>query len=582
MRILIVGGYGTFGGRLARLLANEPALTLLIAGRSLTKAQAFCGSLPVGAKRLAQCFDRDADVTAQIREIRPDLVVDATGPFQVYGANPYRIVLGCLENGIDYIDLADGSDFVKGIAQFDAEAKRRGIYVLSGASTCPLLTAAVTRHLSKDLARLKTVVAGIAPSPYAGVGLNVIRAIASYSGRRLQIVRDGKASVAYAMTETRRYTIGPPGQIPLQNFRFSLVDVPDLQLLPELWPELEEVWVGAGPGPEVLQRILNALAWLVRLRALPSLRPLAGMMHRVTNLVRWGEHRGGMFVEITGASESGVEVRRSWHLLAEGDDGPYIPSMACASLIRKVLAGTRPMAGARPAIGDLELEDYQALFQQRKIVTGIRHSRPPGDPEPLYQRVLGDAWEELPREIREMHQCTGSLRATGKAEVKRGTGLVSRVVGASVGFPAAGLDVPLTVEFRPTDEGEHWIRSFAGRTFSSLQWEGSGRSCRLLREGFGPLVFDLALVVEKERLYLVVRGWSLLGLPLPLAMGPRGLFHESVSDGRFHFHVEITHPLAGLIVGYRGWLVPIHGREERSFPTRFARPGLERWWKERS
>jgi hypothetical protein len=104
----------------------------------------------------------------------------------------------------------------------------------------------------------------------------------------------------------------------------------------------------------------------------------------------------------------------------------------------------------------------------------------------------------------------------------------------------------------------------------------------LLREGFGPLVFDLALVVEKERLYLVVRGWSLLGLPLPLAMGPRGLFYESVADGRFHFHVEITHPLAGLIVGYRGWLVPIDAREERSFPTRFARPGLERWWKERS
>jgi predicted DCC family thiol-disulfide oxidoreductase YuxK len=27
-------------------------------------------------------------------------------------------------------------------------------------------------------------------------------------------------------------------------------------------------------------------------------------------------------------------------------------------------------------------------------------------------------------------------------------------------------------------------------------------------------------------------------------------------DGRFHFHVEIGHPLIGLIVRYGGWVVP--------------------------
>ena len=32
--------------------------------------------------------------------------------------------------------------------------------------------------------------------------------------------------------------------------------------------------------------------------------------------------------------------------------------------------------------------------------------------------------------------------------------------------------------------------------------------------------------------------------------------YEFAQDGRFHFHVEIGHPLTGLIVRYRGWLVP--------------------------
>ena len=39
---------------------------------------------------------------------------------------------------------------------------------------------------------------------------------------------------------------------------------------------------------------------------------------------------------------------------------------------------------------------------------------------------------------------------------------------------------------------------------------------------------------------------------------PRSASYESVEDGRFRFHAEISHPLTGLIVRYRGWLVPKH------------------------
>jgi uncharacterized protein YbjT (DUF2867 family) len=42
-RILILGGYGTFGGHLATLLAGDARVSLLIAGRSLSQAQAFIG-----------------------------------------------------------------------------------------------------------------------------------------------------------------------------------------------------------------------------------------------------------------------------------------------------------------------------------------------------------------------------------------------------------------------------------------------------------------------------------------------------------------------------------------------------------
>ena len=123
-----------------------------------------------------------------------------------------------------------------------------------------MLTAAVVRRLARGMTRVDAISGGIAPSPYAGVGLNVIRAIAGYSGKPIALVRDGKKTVAYGLTEWRRYTIAPPGRLPLGSIRFSLVDVPDLQVLPDLWPGLRDIWMGAGPVPEILHRALNVCA----------------------------------------------------------------------------------------------------------------------------------------------------------------------------------------------------------------------------------------------------------------------------------------------------------------------------------
>jgi hypothetical protein len=66
----------------------------------------------------------------------------------------------------------------------------------------------------------------------------------------------------------------------------------------------------------------------------------------------------------------------------------------------------------------------------------------------------------------------------------------------------------------------------------------------------------MALVCESERMRLVVRRWSVCGIPMPRALAPRGNSCEFAQPGRFHFHVEIAHPFTGLIVRYRGWLVP--------------------------
>ena len=59
-------------------------------------------------------------------------------------------------------------------------------------------------------------------------------------------------------------------------------------------------------------------------------------------------------------------------MIAEAADGPFIPSMAVAALVRRCLAGRKPAAGARPASGELDLPDYEELFRARTIYSGRR------------------------------------------------------------------------------------------------------------------------------------------------------------------------------------------------------------------
>ncbi|MDZ5650529.1 DUF4166 domain-containing protein [Nitrospirillum sp. BR 11828] len=123
--------------------------------------------------------------------------------------------------------------------------------------------------------------------------------------------------------------------------------------------------------------------------------------------------------------------------------------------------------------------------------------------------------------------------------------------------------MPVSVTLTRTPEGgERWVRDFGGRRFASRLDAGQGRNTHMVVERFGPAAYAQALVsdggADGGTVRLVLRQWTLLGLPLPLWLAPRSDATETAEptpDGeRFRFDVRISHPLAGLIVHYRGWL----------------------------
>ena len=111
-RILLLGGTGNFGTHIARRLAGDPNIQLLIAGRSRAKAESAAARLQAVNPAEGHEMDMAGDLAAAFAAARPDLVIHTVGPFQ---GQPYRVAEAAIAARAHYLDLADARAFVTGI-----------------------------------------------------------------------------------------------------------------------------------------------------------------------------------------------------------------------------------------------------------------------------------------------------------------------------------------------------------------------------------------------------------------------------------------------------------------------------------
>lgn len=363
--VLVVGGYGGFGRRLIELLENLGLERIFVAGRSYERARAFCDGRADNLTPVE--IDRAHSCDAVLRQHAPDILIDAAGPFQLYGDAPYALVETCIAQGISYLDLADGREFVCGIDRYDAAARQKGVFVLSGASSVPALSGAVIATLTKKVTPIERIDIGISPAGGTLMGPNVVRAILSYAGRAVDVLQDGKWQRRHCWTDLQARQLDIAGQPSLNRRRFSLCDVPDLALWPDIYPSLRSMRFAAALEPAITHFGMAALAWLVRLGLLRNAGFLAPVLDRIARWMPAGLRRGGMYVRIDGGGGFA-----DWTLIAEGDHGPYIPTMASTAIVARVLNGQSPPPGARACTRELELSDFAPIFSRFDIHTHIR------------------------------------------------------------------------------------------------------------------------------------------------------------------------------------------------------------------
>jgi hypothetical protein len=131
---LIFGGYGTFGGHVARELARL-GIAITVAGRNRRRAEAFVRQL--GSNHgVAEC-----DVT-QVESCRKVLAghtvaVNCAGPFASLGP---ALLESCLETGLHYVDIADDRRYTKLVRSLGEQFAGRKLTAVYGWSSLPAIS----------------------------------------------------------------------------------------------------------------------------------------------------------------------------------------------------------------------------------------------------------------------------------------------------------------------------------------------------------------------------------------------------------------------------------------------------------
>lgn len=364
-RILIIGGTGVFGKRLARHLMAFGGIELFVTSRSAVKADGFAKVLSTENETTPVqgiALDCRENLMARLADIRPFAVIDCSGPFQ---HADFGVARSVLSSGAHLIDLADARSYLAGFADMlDNLARTKGVAALTGASSTPTLSACVVDHLTREWQRVDTIDISITPGGKSEVGRSVVEAILSYAGKDVPIWRDGRLSKTSGWSEPRLIDI--PG---LGRRRVAAVETYDAEYLGPRHKVQSRVAFSAGLESIIEQRGIETLAALRKRRLVPDpgfLVPALLKARQVTRLPT--SDRGGMQVSVSGLDTKGAFTQARWTLVAKNDHGPNVPILPAAAALRKLLAGDVE-AGACLAHDILTLSDILAEISSYDIAS---------------------------------------------------------------------------------------------------------------------------------------------------------------------------------------------------------------------
>jgi saccharopine dehydrogenase-like NADP-dependent oxidoreductase len=349
--VLILGGYGNFGSRIAAALVKDN-IPVIIAGRDQQKAQALCDRLKTSCT--FAIFDANKTLSQQLDVLKPTVVINTIGPFQTAD---YSIAKTCIQHHVHYIDLADARDFVTGITDLDVEAKNNNVLVVSGASTVPGLSSAVLDYYKNDFTKMDSLIYGISPGQKAPRGLATTESILTYLGKPLKPWGDSNQQ-RFGWQDVYRQEYPELGKRWMAN-----CDIPDLDLFTKKYG-LKNIRFSAGMENSFLHLGMWAMSYLVRMGLPLNLQRHAKFLLSFSHVFDFfGTTTGGMHMLLKGIDKDGKLLEIKWFIIAKNNDGPQIPCVPPIILSKKNIKCELHEIGAMPCVGMITLDEYMQEIQ---------------------------------------------------------------------------------------------------------------------------------------------------------------------------------------------------------------------------
>lgn len=332
-RILIAGGYGVFGSLLARELLDTTPSHLIIAGRDRGRAEATCRALGAPDRVTPLAIDL-TDVASVTRAAEECIAVACTaGPFQSLDPGlPAAVV----DAGAHWLDIADHRGWVLPLLadqRLDARASSARLAVITGLSTVPALSGALTRWcLSRlpDATRVRTTL---------------------FIGNR-----NHKGAAAIASALTAGFSHPRTVTLPVGHRRAYLFDSPDPALLrDEIGLRAEFRVTFECQSVNLLMSLLAPLARRARADRRAALARALALVG--TPFSRLGSHLGCLQVEARG---QGGAVRA--YITAPGQLLAILP---CAFAVQSLLAGDLTDRGVLRPAGWMTPDEWLARLRGR-------------------------------------------------------------------------------------------------------------------------------------------------------------------------------------------------------------------------
>lgn len=200
--ILVVGGYGVVGRRIAARLAPMFPGQVIIAGRDEARAQAQAAALGHSARARRVDVEDPASIDAALGGVGAVMVCVAQRELHLLRASIAR--------GLAYTDIAPRLAFWEGADEMHERARRTGARVLLGAGLSPGISNMMAARLAARLRCVDRIETAIALSIGDEYGPDSLTHVLEAIGRPLRVFERGRVREALPFSEGRRIAFPAP------------------------------------------------------------------------------------------------------------------------------------------------------------------------------------------------------------------------------------------------------------------------------------------------------------------------------------------------------------------------------------